>query len=263
MPCPGIRARHGHGMRIDLNAELGHRSEGVWVQAEAELWPLVSSVAVPCGAHAGDPSSLLGALAQAAARGVAVGASLGYRDGGSGDRFVDYSADDLTADLLFQLGGLDALAVTGDQRLRFVRAGGALQEAAHADRSHAWAILNAVLDFDASLTVLGRPGSRLLELAERHGLSTAVEFHPHRMPAPGGGLGAVIEDAGLAAERAVAAVRRGAVDTIWLPCGSRAERALAQAVHAALVEAGCAVEPLEAGQPPEVADTAGIGRRAG
>ena len=64
-------------MRIDLNADVGE-SYGAWSLGEDEaLIPLVTSVNVACGAHAGDPDVIARTVALAARHGVAVGAHPG------------------------------------------------------------------------------------------------------------------------------------------------------------------------------------------
>ena len=68
--------------------------------------------------------------AAAAERGVAIGAQVGYRDlAGFGRRRMDIAAADLTADVLYQLGALDAFARVG-------RDGGALRETARRAVQH-------------------------------------------------------------------------------------------------------------------------------
>lgn len=238
-------------MHIDLNADLGHGLGDCSGAAEGLLWPLVSSALVPCGAHAGDPTSILHACSEAAARGVAVGAAVGYRDRiGGGLRFVDYDADDLAAEIIYQLGGLDGLALSENVRVSFVRPAGALFEATRTDRNHAWAVVNAVLDYDPTLTIVGSPGSRLLLTAERHGLATAAEFLPHRLLSATGALGPVVTDPEVVAQRALDAAASGAYATIRLPGETAVERSCAAAVHQALVEAGYQPRALEADPAP-------------
>lgn len=60
---------------IDLNADVG---EGCGF--DAELIPLVSSVNIACGAHAGDRDTMRSAVALAQAHGVAIGAHPGFAD---------------------------------------------------------------------------------------------------------------------------------------------------------------------------------------
>ncbi|MDQ7993111.1 MAG: hypothetical protein AAGC63_11150, partial [Propionicimonas sp.] len=96
--------------------------------------------------------------------------------------------------------------------------------------------------------------------AERHGLSTAVEYQPHRGPA-GVGCADASNDPAVIAERAVAAVAKGGVDSIWLPSGTAAERATVTAVRQALTAAGHGIAPIAAGSQDE--DFARLTRRAG
>ncbi len=81
-------------MRIDLNADVGE-SLGPWPMGEdAALIPLVSSVNVAAGFHAGDPLALERTVGLAVRHGVAVGAHPGYPDlAGFGRREMGLSPD--------------------------------------------------------------------------------------------------------------------------------------------------------------------------
>src|SRR5437879_12732478 len=63
------------GATIDLNADVG---EGV--PADEALLDVVTSANIACGFHAGDEETMRRLSALAVARGVAVGAHVGYRD---------------------------------------------------------------------------------------------------------------------------------------------------------------------------------------
>ena len=80
-------------MSVDLNADLGE-SYGRWTLGDdAAMLEVVTSANVACGFHAGDPATLLEACRQAVARGVVIGAQVGYPDlAGFGRRFLDISA---------------------------------------------------------------------------------------------------------------------------------------------------------------------------
>ena len=67
-------------MSIDLNSDLGE-GFGAWTLGDDEaLLDLVTSANVACGFHAGDPSIMRRVCTRAAARGVAIGAQVGYRE---------------------------------------------------------------------------------------------------------------------------------------------------------------------------------------
>ena len=97
-------------MSVDLNADLGE-GFGIWTLTEDDaLLDVVTSANVACGFHAGDPRGLRQVCACAAARGVAVGAQVSYRDlVGFGRRFLDVEPDELEAEIIYQIGALDAL----------------------------------------------------------------------------------------------------------------------------------------------------------
>src|SRR6266508_2176833 len=98
---------------MDLNADLGE-SFGAWrIGADDALLKLVTSANVACGFHAGDPSTMRAVCASAAARGVAVGAHVGYRDlAGFGRRHIAYQARELSDEVLYQITALDGMAPT-------------------------------------------------------------------------------------------------------------------------------------------------------
>lgn len=96
---------------IDLNADLGE-GFGPWrLGHDTELLGLVTSASIACGFHAGDPSTMRATVATAAARGVTIGAHPGYPDlVGFGRRELDASPEEVHADVLYQVGALQAPA---------------------------------------------------------------------------------------------------------------------------------------------------------
>jgi UPF0271 protein len=119
---------------VDLNADLGE-GFGVWRLTDDDaLLGVVTSANVACGFHAGDPLGLRRVVAAAAERDVAVGAQVSYRDlVGFGRRFVDVAPDELEAEVVYQVGALDALCRVEGTRVRYVKPHGALY---HACRTH-------------------------------------------------------------------------------------------------------------------------------
>ena len=204
--------------RIDLNADLGE-GFGVWRLGDDDaLLGVVSSANVACGFHAGDPSIMRGVCERAVAGGVAIGAQVSYRDlAGFGRRFLDATPADLAADVLYQLAALDGIARTVGGRVGYVKPHGALYNAVVTHDAQAQAVVDAVAGYDASLAVLGLPGSALLERASRAGLRAVREGFADRGYTAEGTLvsrnrpGALIEDPALVAARAVRMATDGVV----------------------------------------------------
>jgi UPF0271 protein len=261
----GGAAEHDQGMTttIDLNADLGE-SFGRWeLGDDSAMLEVVTSANVACGFHAGDPLTLRRTCEQAAERGVAIGAQVGYPDlAGFGRRFIDTTAEELAADVLYQLGALDAMARAAGTRVTYLKPHGALYHATWDSEEQAGAVVEAVLTYDPALPVLGLPGSRLLELAEKAGLKAVPEAFADRAYTPHARLvsrrepGAVLHDAQEVARRVVAMATRGevhAVDgtTVQIRAASVCVHGdspgaveMARAVRRALDEAGVVLAPF-------------------
>ncbi len=248
---------------VDLNSDLGE-SYGRWqLGDDAALLEIVTSANVACGFHAGDPRTLRRTCEQAAARGVAIGAQVGYPDlAGFGRRFIDVEPDDLTADVLYQIGALEALARVAGGRVTYVKPHGALYNTVVHHEEQAAAVVRAVLDYGGGLAVLGLPGSVFLRRAAAAGLRTVPEAFADRAYTAAGTLvprrepGAVLHDPDEVARRVVRMVTEEevvAVDgsVVALHAGSVCVHgdspgalALARAVRAALEQAGVALAPF-------------------
>ena len=143
---------------VDLNADLGE-SFGVWRLGDDDaMLDLVTSANIACGFHAGDPAGLLRVCRAAAERGVRIGAQVGYRDlAGFGRRYIDVSSEDLTADVIYQIGALQALAQVAGATVSYVKPHGALYHD----------LLRSDELFDAVLAACARyrPGLPLMVLA--------------------------------------------------------------------------------------------------
>jgi 5-oxoprolinase (ATP-hydrolysing) subunit A len=250
-------------MQIDLNADLAE-GFGRWSLGDDEaLLEVVSSANVACGFHAGDPSVLRRVCELAAERGVAIGAQVGYRDlAGFGRRFIDMPAEDLTNDVLYQIGALEAFARVAGTSVAYVKPHGALYNAIVHHEEQAVAVVEAVVRYDSTLPVLGLPGSIWLRYAEEAGLSTVPEAFADRAYTPEGRLvprreqGAVLHDVEeivarcvrMATSREVVAADGSVVRTeaasLCVHGDTDGAVQVARAVRAALEEAGVAVSPF-------------------
>jgi UPF0271 protein len=199
------------GARMDLNSDLGE-GFGRWSLGDDDaLLDVVTSANVACGYHAGDASTMRRVCDLAVERGVAIGAQVGYRDlPGFGRRFIDVEPDELTQDVLYQLGALEAFARVAGSRVRYVKPHGALYNAIVTHEEQAAAVVRAVVEHDRTLPVLGLPGSVWLQQAQEAGLPVVREAFADRAYTPQGALvsrrlpGAVLTDADEITRRCVA-----------------------------------------------------------
>jgi UPF0271 protein len=205
-------------LTVDLNADLGE-GFGVWSLGDDDaMLDIVTSANVACGFHAGDPAGLARVCRAAAERGVRIGAQVSYRDlAGFGRRYIDVTAEDLTADVVYQIGALQALASAAGSSVTYVKPHGALYNTIVTDRGQADAVARAVHAVDPGLPVLGMTGSAFFAAAAELGLRTVPEAFADRAYRPDGQLvsrrepGAVLSDADAIAARVASMVAQGSV----------------------------------------------------
>jgi len=206
---------------IDLNSDLGE-SFGQWCMGDdAAMLDIVTSANVACGFHAGDPAGILRTLRAAAAKGVTIGAHVAYPDlVGFGRRNMDIASFDLTADVIYQIGALQALATAAGTSVRYVKPHGALYNTIAHDTRQALAVIEAIRAVDARLVLVALAGSPLIGLARHEGLTCIAEAFADRAYTPTGALvsrrepGAVLHDAEQVAQRMLRLVQTGEIEAI-------------------------------------------------
>lgn len=246
---------------IDLNADLGE-GFGRWrLTDDEELLSVVTSANVACGFHAGDAATMRRVCALAAERGVRIGAQVSYRDlAGFGRRSMDVPADELAAEVAYQIGALEVFARAAGTRVSYVKPHGALYNRVVHDEQQAEAVVEGVMLTGERLPLLGPPGSTLHTMAEKAGLPVVTEAFADRAYTADGTLvprgrdGAVLTDPDTVVERSVSMARFGVVTSrCGRPVGVRARSlclhgdtegavALARRVRERLEESGVRVE---------------------
>ncbi|TDZ98673.1 LamB/YcsF family protein [Mycobacteroides salmoniphilum] len=235
--------------RIDLNADLGE-GFGAWRLGDDEaMLDVVTSANLACGFHAGDPATLLRTCHAAAARGIRIGAQVGYRDlAGFGRRFIDISAEDLYADVVYQIGALNALARTVGSAVTYVKPHGALYNTIIHHGVQADAVARAVRDVNADFPVLTLPHGVFGDRARELGLRVVTEafadraYHDDGTLVPRSEPGAVLHDPAAVAAR-IPALSQTA-ESICVHGDSPDAVTIAQAVHAALTANGIELAPF-------------------
>jgi UPF0271 protein len=257
------------GIRIDLNADLGE-SFGQWTLGDDDaLLGVVTSANVACGFHAGDPTVLRQACERAAELGVTIGAQVGYRDlAGFGRRFIDVAPQELTNDVIYQIGALEAFARVAGTGVAYVKPHGAPYNALVHHEEQAAAVVAAVREYDASLPVLGLPGSVWLREARAAGLDVVPEAFADRAYTPQGTLvprrepGAVIHDPEVIAARCVRIATQGEVEAVdGSVVAVQAASVCVHGDHPGAVESATGVRKALEGAGVEVRAFASGGRR--
>ena len=246
---------------MDLNSDLGE-GYGRWALGDdAALLEVVTSANVACGFHAGDPATIDRTVRTAVEHGVAIGAQVSYPDlVGFGRRDMDVPPDDLTADVLYQLGALEAFAKAAGSRVRYVKPHGALYNRIAGDPVQAAAVVEAIRRYDPALPLLTLPGSAAMQAAGAAGIEAVGEGFADRAYTAEGRLqsrrepGAVLRDPDQVAARALRMATEGRVETVGggevaveirslcVHGDTPGAVAMARAVRAALDRAGVRLE---------------------
>ncbi|VVO75107.1 hypothetical protein PS903_01471 [Pseudomonas fluorescens] len=253
---------------IDINSDLGE-SFGAWSMGDdAAMLDVVTSANVACGFHAGDPAGILRTLKAAAAKNVTIGAHVAYPDKvGFGRRNMDLASDELTADVIYQIGALQGLAKAAGTCVRYVKPHGALYNTIAHDRRQALAVIEAIRAIDANLILVALAGSSLIELARNEGLQCIAEAFADRAYTPQGTLvsrrepGAVLHDPKLVAQRMLRLVEDGTIeaidgslariqaDSICVHGDSPAAVEMARELRRVLEQANMSLKPFAGGRP--------------
>lgn len=249
--------------RVDLNSDLGESFGRYTLGLDEQVIPLVTSVNVACGMHAGDPVVMRRTVKLAAEAGIAVGAHPGYPDlQGFGRRNMALSPDEGYAYVLYQVGALAAFCRAEGVKLAHVKPHGQLYNRAAVDAPFAQAIAQAVADFNPDITLVALAGGELARAGKAAGLHVAQEFFADRNYTDEGLLvsrklpDAVITDEDFAVARVVRAVKEGTIesasgklitvkpDTICIHGDNVHALEFAGKIRTALTEAGVEVKPV-------------------
>jgi 5-oxoprolinase (ATP-hydrolysing) subunit A len=202
---------------IDLNADVG---EGFGT--DDDLVPLVSSVNIACGAHAGDEGTMLRALALAREHGIAIGAHPGFADRENfGRRELSINPAAAAGLVLGQVRMLRDLAGTLGARVGHVKLHGALYNMASRDPALAKPIAAALAadarDSGHRWILVALAGSVLASVGRDLGLTVVGEAFADRAYRHDGSLvprsepGSLIGDPDLASRQALQIAAMGTV----------------------------------------------------
>ena len=196
-----------------MNSDVGE-SFGVYkIGLDEEVIPHITSANIACGFHGGDPAVMRKTISLAKQHRVEVGAHPGFPDLiGFGRRNVDASLEEIQDDVIYQMGALQAFAISQGLKLQHVKPHGALYNMAVANLKIWETVAEAVAKVDRKVILVVLASSKrdpLLEIGRRYGIRIAFEAFPDRAYGKDGSLvsrkekGAVIYDHEVVAKRAL------------------------------------------------------------
>jgi UPF0271 protein len=246
---------------IDFNSDLG---EGAGT--DMAIMPLVTSVNIACGGHAGNENTMRTTVELAMRHRVAIGAHPGYPDR---ERFgrvpMDMPARELIESVRRQVDSLVGVASRMGARVTHVKAHGALYNQGERDATIARDIIFGVQAATGGheLVIVAPPGSAMLQEASEMRMKVAREGFVDRAYEADGTLqsrsiaGSVLTDPADAVRQALSFVKDGgvravdgsflklAVDTLCVHGDTPGATDIARAVRDALAKAKVKVAPFK------------------
>lgn len=203
---------------VDLNSDMGE-GFGPWRMGDdAALLDTITSANIACGSHAGDPDVMTATMRMAHEKGVGIGAHPGFADLlGFGRRRMSLGAEELQSLIAYQLGAAKGIGAQVGAQVRHFKLHGALSNMASEDIALARLCYETALRVDPEIILMVLCETAQQKAVEDLGANWVGEIFADRAYEDDATLvdrsreGAVLHDAGMAAERILGMLREGAI----------------------------------------------------
>lgn len=212
---------------MDLNCDLGE-GYGVWRMGDdGAVMPFIDRANVACGFHAGDFTIMQQTVRLAKAHDVKIGAHPSYPDRhGFGRRSLGFNADEIRAQLLYQIGALEAICHAEQVPLHYVKPHGALYNDMQTDDALFTQVVQTLAELNRGraqplqlMTLAKLKREREQDIAAKHNVELLFEAFADRCYESNGHLrarsfdGAVLQDQEAIVAQALAFARGKAITT--------------------------------------------------
>ena len=207
---------------IDLNADLGESFGSLRMRNDTAMLEIVTSANIACGFHAGDSLQMSEVTELALKNKVTIGAHPGFNDrrGFGRRRLDDIPGNQLTADLIYQIGALQAIARSKGGQVTQVKLHGALANMVCEDFKLAQLCVQAISSIDKTLVILVMPNTEIEKAAKEAGCQIIREIYADRAYNEDATLvsrdesGAIIDNPQLAADRMLDLLESGTITSV-------------------------------------------------
>jgi len=211
-------------MNIKLNCDMGE-SFGIYnLGLDTKIMPYIDMANLACGFHASDPVTIHKSIKSAKEYNLEIGCHPSYPDlVGFGRREMNCSQEEIVSFTLYQLGALDALCKSYNQKVTYLKPHGALYNSMMKNEMIFKAIAKAISKYDTSikLMILSTSKNSYYEtLAKSYNISLLYEVFADRAYNDNGFLvsrteeGAVISDKNSVLKRAKLLFKEQSIKTI-------------------------------------------------
>lgn len=208
-------------MTIDLNCDMGESYGRYQIGQDDLVFPHITSSNIACGFHGGDPLHIEQTVQKAIKYNVLIGAHPGYPDlQGFGRRNMQIPAAELKSIVKYQIAALKGLVESHGAQLVYVKPHGALYNTMARDMQEATTVIEAILEIDDKLKIMGLAGSLVKNLVKQKGGQFIAEAFADRSYNLDGSLmsrtqkGAVLHDPEIIAQQVLSIVQKKGVKSI-------------------------------------------------
>lgn len=208
-------------INIDFNCDMGESYGNYVIGNDEQIMPYITSCNIACGFHGGDPMHIEKTLKNAKEHNLRIGAHPGYPDlNGFGRRYMQLSEDELRTCIKYQVAALVGMGRSLGIPIAYVKPHGALYNKIADDENESRIVIQAILDIDATLSVMGLAGSKTELACHALGVPFIAEAFADRRYTDQGRLasrrepGAVIHDPKAAKKQVSDILEKNLVETV-------------------------------------------------
>lgn len=168
-------------MEININCDLGEKSEYHSNKYDPDLLEIVNSANIACGYHAGDVSTMHDVVQISKKNGVSIGAHPSFNDPKNFGRERIYLTSYEVKKLIYdQYDILQKISIQHGQNVTHIKPHGALNNMACEDIELATTLANAINEISKDLIYLVPTGSKMEEASKKLNMNIACEIFADR-----------------------------------------------------------------------------------
>ena len=169
------------GMEININCDLGEKSELHSIENDPELLKIVNSASIACGYHAGDEQTMDFTIKTSKKNGVSIGAHPSFKDTKNfGRKRINLSEKEITELIVDQYNILQSIAERYNENVSHIKPHGALNNMACEDMDLANIIAKTIKHINKDLIYLVPTGSKMEIAAKKLNMKIACEIFADR-----------------------------------------------------------------------------------
>ena len=168
-------------MEININCDLGEKSEHHSSKSDPDLLQIVNSANVACGYHAGDNESMSQVVKISKKNGVSIGAHPSFNDPKNfGRKRINLSSNQIRKLIIDQYEILQKIAGDQGETVTHIKPHGALNNMACEDFELATTLAKTISDINKDLIYLVPTGSKMEMAAKKFDIKIACEIFADR-----------------------------------------------------------------------------------